>query len=94
MELIYQKYFTKNILDIKSPIKLKKEFQGLLNDLGTHSIPMSRLAKKYPHLKWCMLNNSIYDLKDFNHPGGKYIIEQINGIVLLFERPLFILNRS
>ena len=30
-------------------------------------------------LRWCLLNNSVYDLSEFLHPGGEYIIEQCNG---------------
>ncbi len=33
----------------------------------------------FPKLKWIILHNEIYDLTDFNHPGGNFIIENIVG---------------
>lgn len=62
-----------------SPVKPVAEFSDILRDLELQAMPLNKLALKYPTLKWCMLNNSIYNLKNFDHPGGKYIIEQING---------------
>ena len=83
MEFFFQKFLSKNVSDITSRVVYTNEFEGLLNDLSTQSIPLSGTVKKYPQLKWCLVNNSIYDLRDFDHPGGKYIIEQINGIFIL-----------
>ena len=64
-----------------SPIKVKSEFNELLSDIEAHSLTMLEIAKKYPNLKWCLVNNSVYNLKDFEHPGGNFIIEQINGMI-------------
>ena len=79
-----------------SPIKLKNEFQELLTELESHSLTVSEIAKKFPKLKWCLVNNSIYDLKNFEHPGGNFIIEQINGIYFFnkFESYIFLRSRS
>lgn len=84
MEAIYQHYYKgKNLdknLDIStSPVIFEKGFSDLIRDLEAHSTPISKIKLKYPNLKWCMLNNSVYDLGKFDHPGGKFIIEQING---------------
>lgn len=60
-------------------MRAKDNFEKLLDDLQNHNLPISKLIKKYPKMKWCILNNSVYDLTNFDHPGGKYIIEQIIG---------------
>ena len=91
MELLYQKYISKKNSQIGNPINpiINKEsqglleFQGFLNDLTSHSIPISILVQKYPELKWCLLNDSIYNLKGFNHVGIENISEHLNGIILL-----------
>jgi len=55
-----------------------------LKELEEHKTPFSSIAKKNPKLKWCLLSNSLYDLKNFDHPGGNFIIEEIYGIFLTF----------
>lgn len=78
-EIYYQKAFQKKVTDLKSPVKFRNNFEELIKDLEIHEIPFTKIAKKYPKLKWCLLNNSVYDLGKFEHPGGQFIIEQING---------------
>jgi len=79
IEVIHQR-FNQTISDISSPVRFKNGFAEIIQDLEKHSAPMSKLVTKYPNLKWCLLNNSIYDLSKFEHPGGQFIIQQINGI--------------
>ena len=87
IEAIYQHYYKGKILNIStSPAIFEKEFSDLIRDLEAHSTPIYKIKKKYPNLKWCMMNNSVYDLGKFDHPGGKFIIEQINGFFLYFKQ--------
>ncbi len=91
MEFFYQKFISKKNSHIGNPINsiIKKEsqglleLQGLLNDLATHSIPISKLVQSYPDLKWCLLNDSIYNIKGFNHIGIENISEHLCGIFLM-----------
>lgn len=39
----------------------------------------SEIVKAFPNIKWVMVNNEIYDLTNFQHPGGNFIIEQCVG---------------
>ena len=79
IEIFYQHKFQKKVTDIKSPSKFRQNFEALIRDLESRAIPIWKIAKKYPKLKWCMLNNSLFDLNNFDHPGGQFIIEQVNG---------------
>lgn len=80
IEIVYRKGRSKNIVETVGDGKMKEGFKELINDLEEKKIPTALLVKKYPQLRWCLLNNSIYDLKKFEHPGGNYIIEEIIGI--------------
>lgn len=85
IEAIYQHYYKGKRLDVStSPKIFEKGFSDLIRDLEAHSTPIDKITKIYPNLKWCMLNNSVYDLGKFDHPGGKFIIEQINGFFFLY----------
>lgn len=33
----------------------------------------------FPDILWCMLGNSVYDITDFDHPGGNWITESCRG---------------
>ena len=79
VEIYYEKTFQQKVTDLKSPVKFRNNFEELIKDLEIHEIPFSKIGKKYPKLKWCLLNNSVYDLGKFEHPGGQFIIEQIIG---------------
>jgi cytochrome b involved in lipid metabolism len=37
------------------------------------------IKKVYPDIHWCLMGNSIYDITNFKHPGGQYIVNQIYG---------------
>lgn len=41
-----------------------------------------QLIEKYPKLKWCLLDSTVYNLANFNHPGGNFIIDEIKGKLL------------
>ena len=86
-EIFHGKLFstsTKHAVNTTTPMHISDEFKGLLKELEEHKTPFSSIAKNNPKLKWCLLNNSVYDLKNFNHPGGDFIIEEIYGIFLPF----------
>lgn len=40
-------------------------------------------------LTWVLLDNKIYDLTEFNHPGGNFIIKAVKGA---FELSIFFLT--
>jgi cytochrome b involved in lipid metabolism len=33
----------------------------------------------YPDFKFCIYKNSLYDITDFKHPGGQYLMHKIYG---------------
>ena len=40
---------------------------------------ISEIKAKYPLIKWVLFQNSVYDLTNFVHPGGDFLIEQCIG---------------
>ena len=37
------------------------------------------MIKDYPRTTYVVLREAIYDVSDFNHPGGQFIFQQIKG---------------
>lgn len=50
-----------------SHIKLMK----MLND----DRPRAEILKELPDLNWVMMDSNVYDLGDFFHPGGDFILD-------------------
>ncbi|KRX10636.1 Tubby C-terminal-like domain [Pseudocohnilembus persalinus] len=55
-----------------------KNYKKLLS-LIREGTPKHQIMNIFPHIKYCIYKNSLIALKDFSHPGGSYIIQQING---------------
>jgi len=36
------------------------------------------------HLKWAILDDKIFEIKDFVHPGGNFILNHILGMIYFF----------
>ena len=70
----------------------KDHFKDLIHELEEKKISAPLLVKKYPKLRWCLLNDTIYDLKNFKHPGGDYIIEEIIGFLKNLMRFLLLIK--
>lgn len=40
---------------------------------------MSEITSLNPKIKWVIVDNSVYDLSEFVHPGGNFIIQNCIG---------------
>ena len=38
-----------------------------------------QILNRYPNARYVIYLNSLYHMDDFNHPGGRYIIDQVIG---------------
>lgn len=38
-----------------------------------------QLLIEFPNLKFVIFNNSVYDITDFRHPGGDFLLSQVTG---------------
>lgn len=93
IEIVYQKTFSKRIADYTDSLDQRNIFKDLLEELKSQEVPSSKIVEQYPDLQWCLLNNSIYDLREFDHPGGNNIIEQINGFhKYILLKNIYLLN--
>jgi len=41
--------------------------------------PREEIIQDFPGIKWVLVGNSIYDLTDFTHPGGDFMIKAVIG---------------
>lgn len=53
-------------------------YQRLVERLN-EGAPRYELLREFPKLRYVILREAIYDVTDFNHPGGQYIIDAIKG---------------
>jgi len=37
------------------------------------------IVREVPDIKWVVLNRSVYDLTNFTHPGGNFLIKAVVG---------------
>ncbi|CAK71902.1 unnamed protein product (macronuclear) [Paramecium tetraurelia] len=44
---------------------------------GNH--PTASIIKELPQIKWVLFNSDVYDVTDYQHPGGNFIISNVNG---------------
>ena len=40
---------------------------------------LSEIREKHPNIHWCIFGNYVYDISEFVHPGGQYIMQKIYG---------------
>ncbi|CAD8183221.1 unnamed protein product [Paramecium pentaurelia] len=57
----------------------KNQIYENLIDKINQNISRNQLVKEYQKLNYIILREAIYDVSDFNHPGGQYILERITG---------------
>ncbi|CAD8167508.1 unnamed protein product [Paramecium pentaurelia] len=57
----------------------KNQIYENLIDKINQNVPRNQLVKEYQKLNYIILREAIYDVSDFNHPGGQYILERITG---------------
>lgn len=55
------------------------ESQKKLLQMLSEGRPTEEILSELPHLKWVILDNNVYDLGNFFHPGGNFIIEAARG---------------
>lgn len=41
--------------------------------------PRYEIIRNFPKLRYVILREAIYDISDFNHPGGQFIMDAIKG---------------
>lgn len=41
--------------------------------------PTDEILSELPELKWVIVDNHVYDVGNFFHPGGNFIIEAVRG---------------
>lgn len=39
----------------------------------------NQIIKELPNIKWVMLDQDVYDLTDYQHPAGNFLISNVNG---------------
>ena len=61
-----------------SDISTIEVHQHVIDDLNNGVGPKEVIAH-YPDFKWCIYKNSLYDITDFKHPGGQYLMHRIYG---------------
>lgn len=66
------------VTKINQNSKIKK-IQQNINSMTLFKVPRDILIAEIPNLTWIILDSNIYDITDFRHPGGNYIIEKIKG---------------
>lgn len=57
--------------------------------LDAESIRNTMNDPKYgvEHIDWVLLDNKIYDISNLTHPGGKFIIKAVKGLLFLLLYP-------
>ncbi|CAD8175047.1 unnamed protein product [Paramecium pentaurelia] len=79
LEIYKSKY-----LSIKSKIvphqsQILNENQQKLIKLLEGNQSTNQIIKELPNIKWVMLDQDIYDLTDYQHPAGNFLISNVNG---------------
>ncbi|CAD8078937.1 unnamed protein product [Paramecium sonneborni] len=75
------KSFNSSIRNKIAPQKIQplNETQTKLLKLLQGNHQTSDILKELPNIKWVLLNQDVYDLTDYQHPGGNFIISNVNG---------------
>lgn len=60
------------------PLYFDETRQQLMSMLN-NQVSREEIIKALPDLKWVLFDSSVYDLTDFFHPAGNYIIENCVG---------------
>ncbi|EAS06748.2 DOMON domain protein (macronuclear) [Tetrahymena thermophila SB210] len=55
------------------------EHQELMRMLNDEKREISQIKAALPNLKWVIYNQGVYDISNFVHPGGQFIINEIIG---------------
>ncbi len=60
----------------KERITPKAEHTEILR-LFNEGTSKEEIIKKYPDIQWVIMENSIYDISGFSHPGGSYLTNNL-----------------
>ncbi|KAL4484234.1 hypothetical protein ABPG72_003518 [Tetrahymena utriculariae] len=55
------------------------DHQELMRMLNVEKREISQIIAALPNLKWVIYNQGVYDITDFIHPGGQFIIKEVIG---------------
>ncbi|CAD8069053.1 unnamed protein product [Paramecium primaurelia] len=53
-------------------------YESIIEKLNTGT-PYQEMIEDYPKITYIILREAVYDVSDFNHPGGQYIFRKIKG---------------
>lgn len=74
----YQQQWLLLYQPISSSIE-KRQFGELIKVLQTNEENHASISKRFKDIRYMTLKNKVYNLKHFVHPGGNYLIENLQG---------------
>lgn len=63
-----------NAIEIERSLSYQRILDRINDNVSYHQI-----LSEFPKIKYVLLREAVYDISDFAHPGGRFIIESLKG---------------